>query len=181
MVIGSKRLGDNRLADTLIPSPQDPPEVLSESAKTFAAAASSENTKRAYSADWAAFTTWCGHAGRSPLPAEPGTMADYLAGMADAGYKASSINRRAAAIARAHRLAGLETPLRGVAKETMAGIRRTLGVAPTTQATPVTLAILRSSAPSRKRRQGRSTAACHLDRAPFPGTLEQFGTYGLLV
>jgi integrase len=64
--------------------------------------------------------------------------------VADGGYKAASITRRGAAIARAHRLAGFETPLRGVAKETMAGIRRTLGVAPTTQAAPVTVAILRA-------------------------------------
>lgn len=44
--------------------------------------------------------------------------------------KASTINRRCSAIARAHRLAGFLTPLKGVAKETMAGIRRTLGTAP---------------------------------------------------
>jgi site-specific recombinase XerD len=67
--------------------------------------------------------------GRQWLPADPATLADYIADMADRGYKPSTINRRCSGIARAHRLAQLPTPLVGVAKETLAGIRRRLGVA----------------------------------------------------
>jgi len=132
------------LASGIVPSIQVPPVPISHSAQAFAAAASSENTRRAYKGDWAAFMAWCEVAGRTPLPAEPETLADYLASMADGGYAAASINRRASAIARAHRLAGFETPLRGVAAETMSGIRRTLGVAPTRQAAPVTVTDLRA-------------------------------------
>jgi integrase len=63
--------------------------------------------------------------------------------MADMGYRPSTINRRVSAIARAHRLAGYTTPLAGVARETLAGVRRMLGVAPR-QVAPVTVPELRA-------------------------------------
>jgi integrase len=63
--------------------------------------------------------------------------------MADDGYKASTINRRTSSIARAHRLAGFPTPLSGIARETISGIRRTLGIAQA-QATPITLSNLKA-------------------------------------
>lgn len=132
------------LPSGIVPSAQSSPAPISGSAKTFAAAASSANTQRAYKADWTAFTAWCELTAQTPIPAEPETLADYLASMADGGYSVASINRRASAIARAHRLAGLETPFRGVARETISGIRRVLGVAPTRQAAPVTVADLRA-------------------------------------
>ena len=117
-------------------------EALSETAHSYAAGAAAENTKRAYSGDWADFTVWCQRMGCQGLPADPVTLAEYIADMAQRGYKPSTINRRCSAIARAHRLAEFPTPLVGVAKETMAGIRRQLGVAPR-QKEPVTVADLR--------------------------------------
>ena len=117
--------------------------AISDSAKGFAAAAASENTVRAYRSDWATFAAWCDLANRTPLPAEPETMADFIAAMADEGYKPSTITRRVSAVARAHRLAGYSTPLTGVARETMAGVRRTLGVAPR-QVAPITVPDLRA-------------------------------------
>jgi site-specific recombinase XerD len=131
------------LASVIVPSTSISPETISGSARAFAAAAASENTRRAYKGDWKAFTGWCERAGRTTLPAELETLADFIASMADSGYKPSTINRRVSAIARAHRLAGFPTPLAGVARETMAGVRRTLGVAPR-QVAPVTVPHLRA-------------------------------------
>lgn len=116
----------------LEPTPQSGLVPPSDAATAFASASASDNTKRAYSADWADFANWCHENYRPALPADPSTLADYIAELASPPrkLKASTINRRCSAIARAHRLAGFPTPLNGVANETMAGIRRTLGTAP---------------------------------------------------
>ena len=103
--------------------------ALSAEAREFAALSSAANTTRAYVSDWADFTAWCDRHGRQSLPADPPTLADYIAALASPprNLKVSTIARRCTAIARAHRLAGFETPLRDVARDTMTGIRRTLG------------------------------------------------------
>ena len=139
----SQAIEARTLAGDSTPGSQVSPAVISDSAKGFAAAASSQNTKRAYRGDWEAFTAWCQLTGRMPLPAEPEALADFVATMAVEGYKASTINRRVSAIARAHRLAGYPTPLAGIARETLAGVRRTLGTAPR-QVAPLTVSDLRA-------------------------------------
>jgi site-specific recombinase XerD len=113
------------------------------SVRAYLAASSSSNTRRAYSSDWADFTTWCGQVLEQPLPAEPETIARYLAQLADSGSKTSTIQRRVAAIAAAHRAARFDPPptsAEGV-KATMRGIRRTLGAKPTRKA-PTTAELL---------------------------------------
>jgi site-specific recombinase XerD len=128
--------------DLMARSSELPVQVLSEAAAKYAAASAADNTKRAYSSDWADFEAWCSRSGRQQLPAPPSTLADYIAELAVRGYRTSTINRRCAAISRAHRLAGYETPLDGIARETMAGIRRSHGTAPR-EVAPVTLKVLR--------------------------------------
>ena len=98
------------------------------SVRAYLEAANSGNTRRAYAADWAAFSTWCKTQGVDALPAPPAEVARYLAQLADGGLKPSTIRRRAAAISAAHKAAGYEPPtnLEGV-KATLRGIRRTLG------------------------------------------------------
>ena len=100
------------------------------SATGYALAEKSENTRRAYRADMKAFSAWCERAGRRALPACAETCAVYFAALADAGLKVSTIQRRAAAIAYAHRLAGQASPIgvEGV-KAVLRGISRTVGVA----------------------------------------------------
>ncbi len=64
------------------------------------------------------------------LPAEPQTLAAYLADLALTARPAT-IGRKLAAIAVAHRDAGLESPTEhGMVKRTLAGIRREKGTAP---------------------------------------------------
>jgi site-specific recombinase XerD len=99
-------------------------------AKDYAAAEKSPATRRAYQSDFNHFRSWCARSGVTPLPASVGTVAAYLAFQADAGLKASTITRRCAAIAYAHRLAGHEPPTNAEpVKAVSRGIRRTIGTA----------------------------------------------------
>jgi integrase len=104
----------------------------------FAAAAKAAHTRRAYAADWADFCRWAAARGASPLPGPPGLVCGYLAALAEAGRRASTITRRAAAIAHHHRAAGFDSPTTNPAvREVLRGIRHTLGAAPETK-TPAT-------------------------------------------
>jgi site-specific recombinase XerD len=104
-------------------------EALS-SASAYALAEKSENTRRAYRADLRSFVAWCNGVGAAAIPAEAGTVAAYLAALADSGLKVSTISRRAAAIAYAHKLSRHASPLADEnVKAVLRGIRRSLGVA----------------------------------------------------
>lgn len=99
-----------------------------DAARTYQQNEKAAGTRRAYASDFRIFAAWCRTRALSYLPAEPETVATFIASEAEAGIKASTINRRLAAIRYAHRLAGDPTPtdaeLVGV---TMRGIRRTVG------------------------------------------------------
>jgi len=93
-------------------------------------------TLRAYRSDWADFSTWCRTVGVAFLPAHPGTVASYVAELADPpddrrAAAVSTITRRLAAIGEGHKVAGHPNPCTDqLVRETMKGIRRMLGVAP---------------------------------------------------
>ncbi|CAK0741014.1 Site-specific recombinase XerD [Azospirillaceae bacterium] len=100
-------------------------------AEKYAQAARSKATRRAYQADLQRFAEWCKAAGATMTPAEPEVVAAFLAGEARQGMRPSTLERRRAAIRYAHERAGCETPTNALCvRETMAGIRRSLGVAP---------------------------------------------------
>jgi site-specific recombinase XerD len=69
----------------------------------------SPHTVRAYRSDWADFARWCVARGDPALPAPVQAVLDYVAELA-ATRKASTVERRLAAISEAHREAGLDTP-----------------------------------------------------------------------
>jgi site-specific recombinase XerD len=97
----------------------------------YAAAEKSPATRACYARDFADFAAWCTARGACPLPAKAGIIAAYLSALAQAGRKASTIGRRAAAIGWKHKLAGcMEPPTssEGV-KAVLRGIRRTIGAA----------------------------------------------------
>jgi site-specific recombinase XerD len=77
-----------------------------ESAEKYIRRSKAENTVRAYRADWEDFTAWCADRGITALPARPETVALYVAAMADQGRKPATIQRRLAAISKAHSAAG---------------------------------------------------------------------------
>ena len=110
---------------------------LSGSARAYASAAAAENTKRAYRAAWADFTSWCEAEGLEALPAAPETVGNFLTARAGT-HKAASLNMRLVAIGQAHRLKGHALDTRHPAiRETMKGIRRTHGTAPAKKAAVV--------------------------------------------
>ena len=91
------------------------------------------NTIRAYAGDWSRFTAWCQLHQLDSLPAPVEALAGFLTELADAGKKVATIQRHAAAIAKAHELAGLESPtvdkkikvlLKGIAREKKTRIKQ---------------------------------------------------------
>lgn len=88
-----------------------------------------ENTRRAYRADWADFEAWCAKYRQASMPASPDTVAYYLADRSQR-LKTSSLQRRLATIAEAHRAAGFESPNKHPqVRLVWAGIRREKGTA----------------------------------------------------
>lgn len=102
---------------------------IGREADRFLSKSKAANTKRAYAADWDDFLHWCKRFQRTSLPALPETVAYYLADCA-ARLKTSTLQRRLATIAEAHKTAGFESPTRHAhVKLVWAGIRRELGCA----------------------------------------------------
>jgi len=124
-------------------------------AADYARASRAPNTMRAYRAAWRRFAEWCEAEGRLALPADPLTVADYLAFAVQAhkdsethedskARKPSTLSVHVAAIRAAHKAAGQPDP---TADErvlaTMRGIRRRHGQPPV-QRDPLTLNDLRA-------------------------------------
>jgi len=104
---------------------------LVDKARQFAANSKAVNTIRAYESDWQHFTVWCTTHNLPCMPASPGSVALYITDLTNAS-KVSTISRRLAAISKVHQAAGHESPCamkHAVLKETLDGIKRTMGVA----------------------------------------------------
>ena len=88
----------------------------------------------------AVFATWCAARGVHAIPAEPATVAAFLAAEADRGFRPVTIGRRAAAIAAAHRAQDHPNPCdSGAVAAVMSGIRREHGTEPLRRAAPLEL------------------------------------------
>ena len=72
----------------------------------------SDNTRRTYGTPWRISTGWCDEVGLSSLPAEPLTVARYLAAPAGSGASIATLRLAASAISKAHEWAKLESPCR---------------------------------------------------------------------
>ena len=72
----------------------------------------SDNTRRVYGAQWRIFTSWCDEVGLASLPAEPLTVARYLAARAGSGVSIATLRLATSAISKAHEWAKLESPCR---------------------------------------------------------------------
>jgi integrase len=114
------------------------PSPSLERAREFARQSKAENTLRGYRSDWKDFCGWCEARELCPLPASPETVAGYIADCAGR-LKVGSIQRRLNAIAEAHKAVGLESPTSaGIVRNTIKGIRRTLGTAAVQKAAALT-------------------------------------------
>jgi len=105
-----------------------------------------ESTRRVYAGDLRRYVSWCADQGRSPLPATAADLAEYASHLADAGKAAATIERALAAIATAHRAAGLDRPDTTLARAVLRQHRRELADTGRTvrKAAPVTVAALRA-------------------------------------
>jgi site-specific recombinase XerD len=105
-------------------------EGFLKSALDFADNDTAESTRLAYASDLRDFLAWCGAHDREALPASIDTVAAYLAACVGRGLSASTLDRRAAAIAFAHRKSGHQPPTSSDAvKSVLGGIRREIGSA----------------------------------------------------
>ena len=101
----------------------------------YALAEKSPATRRAYRSDFAAFAAWCAGRALDPIPAAPETVAAFIADQGNAGFRASTLGRRVAAIAYAHALAGIEPPTSSKAvRIVLGGARRKIGTRPAQKA-----------------------------------------------
>jgi site-specific recombinase XerD len=108
----------------IVPSPS------LDQVREYIRASKSENTLRGYQCDWRGFCAWCEVRQLCPVPANPETVAAFIAESAGR-LKVGSVQRRLNAIAEAHKALGLESPTHHpMVTNTMKGIRRTKGNAP---------------------------------------------------
>jgi site-specific recombinase XerD len=107
------------------------PHADADALRGFAENEKAASTRRAYRADFSAFVAWCAARGLSSLPASPQVVAWHISAIACEGLSVSSIGRRLAGVAYAHKLAKLPSPTGSDdVRAILAGIRRTLGTAP---------------------------------------------------
>ena len=131
----------------------------------------SDNTRRVYQTQWKLFDEWCGEMGLHSLPAEPLTVARYLAVRAGDSASIATLRLAASAIAKAHEWAKLESPCRdpGV-RASLKGWSRRLAK-PQRQSGALTadvLAVIRLTAVQpRKRGRGFETAEQAAERGKF--------------
>lgn len=115
-----------------------------EQAKIYGRAAKSARTRREYERDWADFERYCVARNLNSLPAEPQTVARYVASLA-AVLKIATIRRRSVSISQLHQERGLNSPTsHKLVREVLAGIANTHGTAPQKK-TALTLELLRLS------------------------------------
>ena len=72
----------------------------------------SDNTRRVDQTQWKLFDDWCGEMDLQSLPAEPLTVARYLAARANSGTSIATLRLAASAIAKAHEWVKRESPCR---------------------------------------------------------------------
>lgn len=133
-------------SDASVPSPLPAPETglpahlerLADRARDYVDAASSANTRRAYTSDWKHFSGWCRRQGLEVLPPSPQTVGLYItacaSGAATADSQANSVStieRRLSALTwnYAQRGTPLDRTDRHIAT-VLAGIRNTHGAPP---------------------------------------------------
>ena len=130
-----------------------------------------DNTRRSYDTQWRLFDNWCDQVGLRSLPAQPLTVARYLAARANDGASVATLRLAASAISKAHEWAKLESPCRdpGV-RASLKGWGRRLAK-PQRQSGALTadvLAVIRLTAVQpRKRGRGTETAEQAAERARF--------------
>ena len=111
--------------------------ALADSAKAYARAAQSDNTRRAYETDWKMFASWLRRQGLSETPPDPEAVGLYLAAQVERGAElaVATLERRLSGIAWRYRQFGQPLDVRDRHIATvLAGIRRRHGRPPVQKA-----------------------------------------------
>ena len=96
-----------------------------ESVGRYLTAAKADATRKAYAADFRAWSAWAEGRGFVPLPAADSAVAAHLAALSDAGASPRTVARRLSGIGHAHREAGYPSPSEHPGtREVLRGIRR---------------------------------------------------------
>lgn len=105
-----------------------------------------DSTRRAYSGDARRFRDWCAEHSRTPVPATPETLNEYVNHLADEGKAPSTIERAIATIITMHTTAGLERPITKLARASLRTHRAETADSGrrTRKAEPITTAVLRA-------------------------------------
>jgi integrase len=104
-------------------------EQLRADARAAAEASRAPSSERAYAGDWRDFCAFAARIGRARLPAEPETVALYVADLTRRGRRPATIARKLAAIAVYHRSMDHPAPTdHDVVRAVVRGTRRQLGV-----------------------------------------------------
>jgi integrase len=116
-------------------------ESLAAEAADLVAAGRAEATHRAYGSRWRLFERFAVDRGLVALPADPATVVLHLTWLHRQGRARSTLSQTAAAIASAHRQAGIETPptAHEAVRRLLRGHRRATRDRAQRQATPVLL------------------------------------------
>jgi integrase len=129
-----------RADDAVVPLTLKAARSLARS-QVYQSAADAPATLRAYKADLANFKAWCLERQLDPMSSTPEIVGAYLAD-AGRGYALSTLRRRVAAIARAHRIAKQPLDTRHPAiRETLRGVARAHGEPPRRSAALATVEI----------------------------------------
>ncbi|SON54361.1 site-specific tyrosine recombinase XerC [Hartmannibacter diazotrophicus] len=126
-----------------MPAQESPPlpahlQDLTDRARTYVEAASSQNTRRAYAADWKQFCAWCRRSNMEPLPPDPHIVGLYITALASGtatrakrSSTVATIERRLSAISWNYAQRGLHLDRQDRAIATvLAGIRNTHAAPP---------------------------------------------------
>jgi site-specific recombinase XerD len=115
-----------------------PPAPDLAQVREYIRASKAGSTLRGYQSDWREFCAWCEARGLEPMPAGVEAVAAYIAECAG-HLKPGSIQRRLNAIAEAHKAMALDSPTHAaIVRNTMNGIRRTKGTAPSQKSPALT-------------------------------------------
>jgi hypothetical protein len=106
------------------------PSVSEGAVQAYLENARARSTIRGYRSSFHQFQTWCEAVGLLALPASGETVALYLSARASC-LRAATLEHHLAAIAKAHKAAGLASPIQDnlLVKETLKGIKRVHGTA----------------------------------------------------
>lgn len=136
---------EGRALEPVSPPADTLPAEAAAIVQAYQRASKADATVRAYLSDARVFQDWCARYGFRSLPASAEAISGFLVAEAEAGRAVSTIGRRCAAIAYAHKLAKLPDPTDDEdVRAVMKGIRRRIGTAPNrkTAATADVLAAL---------------------------------------